>query len=537
MASRSGSESNSYPRLPRVENEQLIPALSPPLPPQRTLNSPRGRENVPAPPRALSRLHWSSYAAARRAERIRNLNEQADRRADERERQLERLTGISLRRYPQPRSFGGPQTPNIEELGRSLSRANSSLRTLLDQPDPTLASLPQPLRPHEFTDDNRRNKRRKLDSDRMGSGGPKAFRYGRYGQVDPGQLRMEIVSCDGGMFSNHSSYAAENILKDDNSVYCTKGNRCNIILQHQGGTVFTLQELIIKAPCATNFSHPVREGMIFITMDQDETLNRTAQYQIQYGQTARDRTRTGDANNALVLEQEPRHIISIQHHDDGTTSTRARRSYVYRTDDDEGRPEMPEEFSREMAGFRVTTECSDEEDDDEDGYDGARLHRTPNRIGSLPFENLESDADDIILPFSPRDPSDDPLLHHSRRHNIIHRPRGRDDDRDRDHDQDHDLINAPSASLSEAMDAHANATQEAIRAVGLSGSLLSPHARFYIEKKKSKCTIKFEPPVSARYILLKMWSSSHDPTSNIDVQSVIAQGFAGPRYFPSVELR
>lgn len=67
---------------------------------------------------------------------------------------------------------------------------------------------------------------------------------------------MEIVSCDGGMFSNQSSYAAENILKDDNSVYCTKGNRCNIILQHQGATVFTLKELIIKAPCATNFSHP-----------------------------------------------------------------------------------------------------------------------------------------------------------------------------------------------------------------------------------------------------------------------------------------
>ncbi|KAL7918950.1 hypothetical protein ACQKWADRAFT_316085 [Trichoderma austrokoningii] len=536
MASRSGSESNPYPRLPRVENEQAIPALSPPLPPQRrSLNSPRGRENGSAPPRALSRLHWSTYTAARRAERIRNLNEQADRRTEEREREreLERLTGVSLQSYYQPRSsFGGPQTPNIEELGRSLSQANSSLRTLLDQPDPTLTSLPQPLRPHEFTDDNRRNKRRKLDSDRMGTGGPKAFRYGRYGQVDPGQLRMEIVSCDGGMFSNHSSYSAENILKDDNSVYCTKGNRCNIILQHQGGTVFTLQELIIKAPCATNFSHPVREGMIFVTMDQDDVLNRTAQYEIQYGQTARDRTRTGDANNALILEQEPRHIISIQHHDDGTTSSRARRSYVYRTDDDQGRPNMPEAFKTEIAGFRVTTECSDEDDNEEDemSFEGPRLHRTPNRIGSLPFENLESDADDIALPFSPQDASDDPLLHHSRRHNIIHRSRGRDDDHD--HDQDQDLF---SASLSEAMDAHANATHEAVRAVG--GTLLSPHARFYIEKKKSKCTIKFEPPVSGRYILLKMWSSSHDPGSNIDVQSVIIQGFAGPRYFPSVELR
>jgi hypothetical protein len=191
---------------------------------------------------------------------------------------------------------------------------------------------------------------------------------------------------------------------------------------------------------------------------------------------------------------------------------------------------MPEEFSREMSGFRVTTECSDEEDDDDDGYDGPRLHRTPNRIGSLPFENPDSDADDIILPFSPQDTSDDLLLHHSRRHNIIHRPR------DHEHEQGPVPAPVPSSSLSEAMDAHASATQEAVRAVG-GGSLLSPHARFYIEKKKSKCTIKFDPPVSGRFILLKMWSSSHDPGSNIDVQSVITRGFAGPRYFPSVELR
>jgi hypothetical protein len=177
-----------------------------------------------------------------------------------------------------------------------------------------------------------------------------------------------------------------------------------------------------------------------------------------------------------------------------------------------------------MSDFRVTTECSDEEDDDDDGFDGPRFHRTPNRIGSLPFESAESDAEDIVMPFSPQDTSDDLLLHHSRRHNIIHRPR------DRSHDH------APSFALSEALDAHANATQEAVRAVG-GGGLLAPHARFYIEKKKSKCTIKFDPPVSGRYILLKMWSSSHDPGSNIDVQSVITRGFAGPRYFPSAELR
>lgn len=107
-------------------------------------------------------------------------------------------------------------------------------------------------------EDSRRVKRRKLDSsDRLASSF-KGFRYGHYGQVEPGPLTMEIVSCDGGMYtegSGPSSYAAENILKNDNSVYCTKGSRCNIVLKHQGATVFSLKELIIKAP-GSNYSSP-----------------------------------------------------------------------------------------------------------------------------------------------------------------------------------------------------------------------------------------------------------------------------------------
>ena len=68
---------------------------------------------------------------------------------------------------------------------------------------------------------------------------------------------MELVSCDGGMYEGEPQYrcAADNILKDDNSVYCTKGSRCNILLRHQGATVFTLKELIIKAP-GTDFDAP-----------------------------------------------------------------------------------------------------------------------------------------------------------------------------------------------------------------------------------------------------------------------------------------
>ena len=156
-----------------------------------------------------------------------------------------------------------------------LDEANSHLRALLeltDHPsmpprtapnssitlDPSsvrVSFTPTNFRPNELPDDsNRRNKRRKIDAERQLSNF-KGFRYGKYGQLEPGQLQMEIVSCDGGMYSN--PYSAENILKDDeDKVYCTKGNRCNIVLRHQGGSAFTLQELVIKAPASMNYSHP-----------------------------------------------------------------------------------------------------------------------------------------------------------------------------------------------------------------------------------------------------------------------------------------
>lgn len=106
----------------------------------------------------------------------------------------------------------------------------------------------------DHVEETRRIKRRKLDSDRITSSF-KGFRYGRYGQVEPGQLELEIVSCDGGLYSDEPSYAAENILKNDATVYCTKGNRCNVVLRHQGATVFSLKELVIKAP-GSDFSSP-----------------------------------------------------------------------------------------------------------------------------------------------------------------------------------------------------------------------------------------------------------------------------------------
>lgn len=53
-------------------------------------------------------------------------------------------------------------------------------------------------------------------------------------------------------------------------------------------------------------------------------------------------------------------------------------------------------------------------------------------------------------------------------------------------------------------------------------------ARFQIEDSKHKVAIKFDPPVSGTHILLKLQTPFQG--KNIDIQTIIASGFAGPRY-------
>lgn len=104
----------------------------------------------------------------------------------------------------------------------------------------------------EIGSERRHTKRRKLDH----NAGPKSeydgFKYGYKGQVVPGRLRMEIVSCDGGEYSDKEYpvglHNVRNILKNDISVYCSESSRCNILLRHIGDTPFALEKIIIRAP-------------------------------------------------------------------------------------------------------------------------------------------------------------------------------------------------------------------------------------------------------------------------------------------------
>lgn len=89
-----------------------------------------------------------------------------------------------------------------------------------------------------------------------------AFKYGYYGQTVPGRLNMEIVSCDGGEYPardriamHRETYRAENVLRDDKSVYCTRSSRCNLLLRHRDESVFHLDSLTIRAP-ETGYTAP-----------------------------------------------------------------------------------------------------------------------------------------------------------------------------------------------------------------------------------------------------------------------------------------
>src|SRR5436190_1531345 len=138
----------------------------------------------------------------------------------------------------------------LQQAAARLTEASSSVNALLDEPIPQIGS--PSLSAQEYSVEAQANrwraKRRKLDSDDRREG-IRGFSYGHFGQVVSGALEMEIVSCDGGTYeTNGESSWPENVLINDSSVYCTKSDRCNLILGHRGEIPFCLKKIVIKAP-------------------------------------------------------------------------------------------------------------------------------------------------------------------------------------------------------------------------------------------------------------------------------------------------
>ena len=189
---------------------------------------------------------------------------------------------LQLGRYDDPPASSESSTPRsrrgrLHEAYRAtsdLARDQMSARTGSDIPtsDPRLSDYLGPLTrrrqrsasthdddgPRSTSDDaaldegrRRRYKRRRVDQ----SPHPplrQAIKYGHYGQVEPAQLKLELVSCDGGehMDPAHpaTSLGPENLLRHDKSVYCSERPYSNVILRHADHTPFCLEKLHVVGP-------------------------------------------------------------------------------------------------------------------------------------------------------------------------------------------------------------------------------------------------------------------------------------------------
>lgn len=454
---------------------------------------------------------------------------------------------------------GSPGPSELESI-RSRSRLMDPASTLspLGERPPRIGS--PDLLSQEYSGEaqvnfeNRwRAKRRKLDSDDTGNM-YKGFKYGHYGQVVPGQLKMELDSCDGGQYSesNGDSSLPEHVLLDDSSVYCTKSDRCNMILRHQGETPFCLKKIVIKAP-KSGFDAAIQEGMIFVSMERDDLLARTSSYRIQY--SPRQSSRRAEQGQ-IRLPPSAEYFNSVRsplrslEETPTSLSSRQNGTHYHTLAESSDREESHPSVSR-VPGFRVTTDYDDKsddgfEDDDSENVDSAMAPE-------VAYERLRSLHDLALSQYRDR-----PRHSH-------HLDTEEDDSSGDEGGWDENLVasdledssgaryiasvlrNARSLgqyinrrrhmpSLIQLVPILKDPSTFGTWAEGDSRSEpLIPHATFFIQRDKDLVAIKFDPPVSGKFILIKLWAPSAD--ANIDIQSIIAHGYAGTRYFPAITAR
>jgi hypothetical protein len=198
-------------------------------------------------------------------------------------------------------------------------------------------------------------------------------------------------------------------------------------------------------------------------------------------------------------------------------------------------PDPEENSTQEVLDFRSQRRHAMRRRFDVDNWDTDERWNGPNTVhigvdgnereSSWNLRRLDSMMARSRMDDSPQrtDPSDDHTYIYDRREpGRESRIRLRDEGRLRDDNADADSSyrDEPPADGSERYDD------------GLNDPNVT-RARFHIRDGKYKVAIRFDPPVSGRFILLKLWANR----SNVDLQSVIAKGYGGLRFFSAVDMR
>jgi len=380
---------------------------------------------------------------------------------------------------------------------------------------------------------------------------------------------MDIYSCDGGVHFERGLiyYGEHNILKHDQSVYCSKSPKCNIILRHHDRTDFCLEKLYIIAP-NIGFTAPVKEGTVTVGMNIEELIAMTdLSVPAIQARIPRDPALGNINAERLSLLESMR--------DTGRLSRRMERRQAEGWYNDPRGEDSLEDTSL-MESMRNTgrlprmTEPRQAEqgfyDDTRDGYNAGNW-RNPDEDDD---EGLSEEGEAEWPPLQPTPRAQQnarsrqeeesqaaAILESGLMVTMLHGDdiEWKEDqtspavmaDRmqrvqsayleDEDYEDGQGMDPRYASSYSRLRRGVRNGAQrsreespEVVPETG-SGSKGVTTVRFRIKAGKSKLTIKFDPPVSGSCILLQLQGPPGGP--NIDIQTVLASGYAGPRFFPA----
>ncbi|KAM5444685.1 hypothetical protein MferCBS31731_000139 [Microsporum ferrugineum] len=399
----------------------------------------------------------------------------------------------------------------------SLQRAEQQFRQAVASIGAGEGASRQPERPParsppaDSMSDHRQSKRRKVDADDNREGA-KGFSYSHYGQVSSVPLEMEVHSCKGASTEpDRRGNSPDHILVNDGAVYRAQGGCCNIVLKHRGEIPFSLKKLIIKTPksgCHDEMN--VREGTVSISMVSDPRFLRTvASFASEFpsrrsrrwnepsppfsGTVAPPGNGRRPETSAAILRARMLRSRANQHPDFQFGTEQEDKSDDESTQHDAARDQLSIS-DPEPSNSRDSSPNNDTSDSESsDGISG---------VAEALAQNLDTRQRRLLEALGVRVPSY--LQSRSQRHRAL----------------------SPTTVF-------ARPISETAR--NQDSDTMPPVARFSIEHERAAVQIRFNPPVSARYILIKMWAPFNP--GRMDIESIIAHGFAGPRFFPSQEPR
>lgn len=298
--------------------------------------------------------------------------------------------------------------------------------------------------------------------------------------------------------------------------------------------------------------------MVFVSMTSDELLARTAQYQIQYSSLHRRQHRR--RMRALPSQE---YLNSYRTPLQSLERTVLTGPNALPTNNETPEPQVPTQQSE----FRITTDYNensedsvfhDQEDSNSDIAELERLENEEDPVCSDSDESVSEDEDEEdeeertgLIDNNRR------LRELSRRAGFMRRGWSGSEPRRQGQPSLIDPIPPPLVGSGSGSGSGSGAGGPGPSAAS-GAEVMKPHARFFIEREKSMVSIKFDPPPyvflsqsgdtilqrrpyrlicsrSGRFILIKLWSPRN--ADNIDIQSIIAHGYAGPRFFPSGGFR